>query len=404
MMTVALTLNGRAVESPVEPRTHLADFLREQQGLTGTHLGCEHGVCGACTVLIDSAPARSCITYAAACAGARVTTIEGLDDDPVAARLRDAFKRHHGLQCGYCTPGMLVTCRDIVMRLPDADERRVRSELAGNLCRCTGYQGIVAAVMGVLAHRRDGSLQVALPERRLGPIGAGHAAPEPARRHGAVQPAATTPEGPASTRALSAEDWAQVEQQGMRLEQSFEVAHPPDRVWQAFADPEALATCMPGARLTRVDDDGTVAGEVVVRLGPIAASFAGTGAIERDDDAREGTVRGIGSDRRSASRVRGIVGYRVLPAGSEASRVEVAVVYLLAGPLAQFSRGGIVQDVANRLARAFATNLEGRLAGREAPADASGGLNAGSLAWAVVRDRVSALVCQLLGRSDQPPR
>ena len=150
---IVLTVNGRRVEAAVEPRTHLADFLRENQGLTGTNLGCEHGVCGACTIEIDGAPSRSCITYAAACDGAVVNTIEGFDDDPVMAKLRDAFTAEHALQCGYCTPGMLVTARDIVMRLPDADEARIRKELAGNLCRCTGYMGIVRAIQRVLSER-----------------------------------------------------------------------------------------------------------------------------------------------------------------------------------------------------------------------------------------------------------
>jgi carbon-monoxide dehydrogenase small subunit len=148
---VALTVNGKPVEAAVEPRTHLADFLRERLRLTGTNLGCEHGVCGACTLMIDGAPARSCITFAAACEGAEVRTIEGFDDDALMERLRQAFTVEHALQCGYCTPGMLVTAYDIVTRLPDADEARVREELAGNLCRCTGYVGIVRAILHVLA-------------------------------------------------------------------------------------------------------------------------------------------------------------------------------------------------------------------------------------------------------------
>jgi carbon-monoxide dehydrogenase small subunit len=151
---ISLKVNGRNVEADVEPRTHLADFLREQQGLTGTNLGCEHGVCGACTLEVDGAPARSCITYAAACDGSTVRTIEDFEDDAVMKALRDAFTAEHALQCGYCTPGMLVTARDIVMRLPDADEARIRKELSGNLCRCTGYMGIVAAIKRVLAGRR----------------------------------------------------------------------------------------------------------------------------------------------------------------------------------------------------------------------------------------------------------
>jgi carbon-monoxide dehydrogenase small subunit len=154
MTTIALFVNGKPVRADVEPRTHLADFLREQANLTGTNLGCEQGVCGSCTVEIGGAPVRSCIAFAVACDGADVRTIEGFDDDPLMAQLRAAFSGEHALQCGYCTPGMLISARDIVTRLPDADEARVRYELAGNLCRCTGYVGIVRAVMQVLEARR----------------------------------------------------------------------------------------------------------------------------------------------------------------------------------------------------------------------------------------------------------
>ena len=142
------------VSDTVEPRTSLVDFLREQQMLCGTNVGCEQGVCGACTIMLDGVPTRSCITPAIACAGADVQTIEGFDNDATMNELRAAFSAEHALQCGYCTPGMLVTARDIVTRLPDADDARVRLELSGNLCRCTGYVGIVRAIRRVLDARR----------------------------------------------------------------------------------------------------------------------------------------------------------------------------------------------------------------------------------------------------------
>src|SRR6201986_4242652 len=130
---VTLSVNGGEHTLLVEPRMHLADALREQLNLTGTHLGCEQGVCGACTVSIDGVPQRSCIAYAVDCDGSDVRTIEGFDDDAVVAEWREAFSVHHGLQCGFCTPGMLITARDIVGRLGESDETRIREELSGNL-------------------------------------------------------------------------------------------------------------------------------------------------------------------------------------------------------------------------------------------------------------------------------
>ena len=138
----------------MNPRTSLADFLREQRMLCGTNIGCEQGVCGACTIDVDGAPTRSCITSAISCAGSAVRTIEDFDDDATMNELRAAFTAAHALQCGYCTPGMLMTARDIVTRIPNADDARVRLELSGNLCRCTGYVGIVRAIRRVLDARR----------------------------------------------------------------------------------------------------------------------------------------------------------------------------------------------------------------------------------------------------------
>ncbi len=145
MTTISLTVNGEPVVADIDDRMTLADFLRDKLDLTGTHLGCEHGVCGACTVLVDDEPLRACITLAAAMAGCSVRSIESFNDDPTMEVIRDCFSEAHGLQCGFCTPGMVITVRDIVLRGACADAAQIRSELAGNLCRCTGYAGIVKA-------------------------------------------------------------------------------------------------------------------------------------------------------------------------------------------------------------------------------------------------------------------
>jgi carbon-monoxide dehydrogenase small subunit len=144
---VSFTVNTEVVRIDVEPRRTLADALREDCGLTGTHLGCEHGVCGACTVLVDDEPVRSCLMFAVQADGRAVTTVEGLQDsDGGLHRLQEAFIAHHALQCGFCTPGMLLSARHLLDRDPAPDRATIRTELSGNICRCTGYQSIVDAV------------------------------------------------------------------------------------------------------------------------------------------------------------------------------------------------------------------------------------------------------------------
>lgn len=154
LIAIDLAINGKDHKVVCQARTHLADAIREHCDLTGTHLGCEQGVCGACTVLVDGHPVRSCLQSAARFEGRQVVTIEGLEHDEIGRQLRESFSEHHALQCGYCTPGMMMTARDIVSRLPEATADRVRQELAGNLCRCTGYAGIVNAILDVLEKRK----------------------------------------------------------------------------------------------------------------------------------------------------------------------------------------------------------------------------------------------------------
>jgi carbon-monoxide dehydrogenase small subunit len=144
---VTITVNGRQETGMAAPRLLLSDFLREQLGLTGVHVGCEHGICGACTVLLDGAPVRSCLMFAAQISDAEITTIEGLAEGDALHPVQEAFRRNHGLQCGFCTPGMVLTSIDLLRRDPHPDANTVREALSGNLCRCTGYEGIVAAVL-----------------------------------------------------------------------------------------------------------------------------------------------------------------------------------------------------------------------------------------------------------------
>jgi carbon-monoxide dehydrogenase small subunit len=154
-IAVKLTVNGEPRAASVEPRVTLADFLREKLRLTGTHLGCEHGVCGACTVLVDGAAVRSCLMFAVQADGAEVTTIEGIAaPDGALSPVQSAFRDCHGLQCGFCTPGFVVSVTAFLRDHPDPSDAEIREALSGNLCRCTGYQGIVNAVRQAAAAAR----------------------------------------------------------------------------------------------------------------------------------------------------------------------------------------------------------------------------------------------------------
>jgi aerobic carbon-monoxide dehydrogenase small subunit len=398
MKPIRLTVNGRQVDETVEARTHLADFLRDKMNLTGTHLRCEQGVCGACTLLIDGQPARSCITYAVMCDGAAITTIEGLDDDPVMTALRRAFSEEHGLQCGFCTPAMLVTARDIIARVPEADEARIRLELSGNLCRCTGYVGIVRAIGRVLKECREGAFVAPpLPSVSLGPVGARAAHSAVAERSTVTTVASISGRsdgGPADD-ALGLGG----RQPNIELLQSFEVSRPPQEVWEFFGDIEQVVRCLPGASLTRPPNGDRVDGKFSAKLGPITATFTGAARIVRDDENLRGVVLGAGNDRLSGSRAAGEIEYVLLPAGG-GTRVKLVIRALLAGPLAQFGRSGIVEDLVSRVAQAFARNLEAGLTGSASHIEAQAPLAAGSLLRQVLAIRLKAALARLfhLGR------
>ena len=396
MKALSLTINGRSVQAQIEPRLNLADFLRDHHALTATHIGCEHGVCGACTVWIDGAPARSCITFAAAANGAQITTLEGFEKDPVMDLLREAFAENHGLQCGFCTPGMLMTGRDILTRLPDADEKRIRLELSGNLCRCTGYVGIVKAIQSAQVTAKAAGHTKATTNGRIGPVGSHRptATQDFSRRpvSNDTKPAASSS---APTENFDAIDWTSVERQGVELHQTFSVPFPRDQVWRFFADLDQVTRCMPGARLTKPMQGSRAEGEVNVKLGPIVSAFQGVLDVKRDDGQFRGVVRGSGRDVKSPSSARAVIAYSVQSTAASASQVDVSVKFLLTGALAQFSRSGLVRDVADHLTRVFAQNLEALLSGRPAVAETTETLDAAAIARSALWARISGFFRRL---------
>jgi len=356
MSSLTLRVNGAEITKDVTPRTHIADFVREELNLTGTHIGCEHGVCGACTMMVDGRPVRSCLSYAVACAGSDVRTVESFDDDAVMALLRDAFSRHHALQCGYCTPGMLATAYDIVTRLPEADDKRIREELSGNLCRCTGYVGIVTAIKDVLA---QGPHRSAL--RTAAPLVA--TAETTTWSAPAAMPAAATP-----TETFVVPDKIEG---GVTLSRAMAVPVPVDKLWATLKDVHTVARCLPGATIESTAPDGSIIGAFLVAIGPMRARFGGAARVMFDDAAHCGEVRGAGGDRVSRSHAEGAIRFAASAEGNGASRLALDMTYKLSGPLTQFGRPAVVVGVVDQLLAAFADNLarasEGKAIAAPAP-------------------------------------
>ena len=387
MKTVRLTVNGETCSADVPGRTQLAELLRDHLHLTGTHLGCEHGVCGACTVLVDGKPIRSCITYAQACEGANVVTVEGLGDDPTGRALREAFARHHALQCGFCTSGMLITAWDVVTRLAPTDDAAIRRELSGNLCRCTGYMGIVAAVQDVARQRRAGVPGVVGDD--------GEAAGGGARETSAsasipfepfdVDPAhlAAAAPGSAAARPMTrADGWTLVERE-------FVIEHPVDALWSLFEDLPRVAECLPGVTIESSDSD-RFAGRAEIRFGPVAAAFHGGGTRETDAERRAGVLSGRGSDRRGHASLDAELRYEMseeAPRDSKPrSRVAVAIRFRIQGALAQFNRADLVESFADVMLAEFVRNCERRLAGDDVPATRR--VSGFALLWRMIRTRL----------------
>ena len=408
MKTIRLTVNREPREATVAARTQLAELLRDHLHLTGTHLGCEHGVCGACTVLVNGRPIRSCITWAHACEGADVITVEGLGDDPVGEALRDAFSRHHALQCGFCTPGMLATAWDVVTRLAPVDDAAIRRELNGNLCRCTGYMGIIAAVREVARQRRgEGSADANdVAEARespgtpaasseppgIGAVGAAEttardfAAPfEPFEVDPAHLPAVATPASDADRAATRTDGWT-------GLERGFTLEQPVDALWTLFEDLPRIARCIPGVSIESAGAD-RFTGRAAIRFGPIGAAFEGEGRRETDAERRIGAISGRGTDARGHATLEAELRYAMSgedvppdPKPRPRTRVDLTIRFRIQGGLAQFNRNDLVESFADVLLADFVRNCERLLAGEEVRSGRSAsGL---ALLWRTIRARL----------------
>lgn len=378
---ISLSVNGRPVRRQAEPRMQLLELLREDLNLTGAHVGCEQGVCGACTVMVDGKPQRSCISYVGDTDGASVTTIEGLDNDPLMNELRAAFTKHHGLQCGFCTPGMLITARDIVTRLGEVSPARIREELSGNLCRCTGYVGIVEAIHETCTGKTPvaASAAIATSVARTAtpsPIAATETVSSPSKSSATASPVAGSP-------SRQRQGWTSIEQQ-------LQLSSAPADVWAKLADFRAVASCLPGAEITAIEGEH-IEGRMHMALGPMKVAFKGEGQVRLDAATHQGTMTGRGRDTGSGSAAEGEVIWRVLPAGgapATGSTLLVTLSWRLSGRLAQFNRAGLVQDIVQRLASDFAANLDNAMTGAPVSSAKVKPISLWSLLWTILKSRL----------------
>lgn len=392
LVEIAMTVNGTDVRMSVPARVHLADVLREHLGLTGTHLGCEHGVCGMCTVLVDGAAARACLLFAVQCEGAEVLTVEGLGTPDEQHPLQQAFSAHHGLQCGFCTPGMLMSSYDLLDAGPDGTAiapEELPEQMSGVLCRCTGYRGILAAVADVAAQHPDG-----LPGPR-------NCAERTLVGRGGRQPTATQgdddAQGPAEV-ALPTEVQVSGGAPSATVEVRSELAAPIDKVWEVLDDFDKLARCLPGAELLEVLAGDRYRGRATVALGPVKLSFEGLAQIvEREPADHRMRVLAQGADA-GGSATQADIRLHAEPApGGTVLRADAEL--FLSGRIAQFGRA-LAGDVSRRLFEQFAAAVEETaLTGRTSTVP-GGPPSALRLLVDLVRARACDAVRRIRGRSE----
>jgi aerobic-type carbon monoxide dehydrogenase small subunit (CoxS/CutS family)/carbon monoxide dehydrogenase subunit G len=379
---VPLTVNGTDVTLDAEPRTTLADALRRQLRLTGTHLGCEHGVCGACTVVVDGSAVRSCLLFAVQAAGADVLTVEGLGTPDRLHPLQRAFMRNHGLQCGFCTSGFLMSSYDLLREGLGADDGRIAQELSGVLCRCTGYRGVVDAVREVARDHPDGvpeplNLGVALTV--VDPGGPGVEEPEPAPVLPQAERLDLSEPGGEPTAAVDV---------------STELSAAPERAWELLSDLPRASRCLPGVELTDDQGNGVYGGTARLQAGPVGLELAGAArVVERDDSARTIRAVAVGEDRGGGG-VRAYLEFQAQPADAGSRFLATARLHL-SGRAARFGRS-IAGDVSRELFEEFGRCVERTLSGEEPAARTK--LKGGRLAARALRARAGHLWRGLIDR------
>jgi aerobic-type carbon monoxide dehydrogenase small subunit (CoxS/CutS family)/carbon monoxide dehydrogenase subunit G len=374
MVDVSMTVNGSAVTVSLPARVTLSDALRDHLGLTGTHVGCEHGICGMCTVLVDGEAARACLLFAVQLDGAEITTVEGLGRPDDLHPLQESFGRHHSLQCGFCTPGFLMSSYDLLTHEPDVTREELPTELSGVLCRCTGYRNIIDAVDEVAQAHRDGLPGPGNETSRMlvgrtpgGSVVASTALPQEEEPESQSHPERI---------ALPTGDPT------ITIDVTSQLTSSPGEVARVFGDIRLLARCLPGAELTDELGDGWYRGLARIALGPVRLSFKGLAQILEQGPDRL-VMHGQGQDASSGAAQAAIVMTAEASAGGTALRAEADV--FLTGRIAGFGRS-LAGDVSRRMFEDFARAVDQAAAGQE-PDVASSPASAVSILVAALADR-----------------
>lgn len=385
LIKVSFTVNGRSATIHVAPRVTLADALRDHLGLTGTHLGCEHGVCGMCTVLIDGDAARACLVFACQMEGCEVVTVEGMGTPSELHPLQQSFGSHHALQCGFCTPGQIMSAYDLLNSDSQPTEEELPEQMSGVLCRCTGYRNIMEAVAdvsrdypeGVPGPRNCGELEPRLPRATLG--GAG----EPADLE-----LVDTASGPAEISVPSGDPTALI-----TVDTVADAAI--DDIWAVVENTPVLAACLPGAEIVNDFGNDQYKGRMRVSLGPVRLSFFGDVRIlERDDTSHTVKVVGQAADASSGD-VAAVVDLAIEAQSADRTTLRAVAELHMVGKIAQFGRG-LVNDVSRDMFQQFAANIEAASRGED-PTNVAPP-NAFSILLTLSRTRLKALGRALAGR------
>lgn len=384
VQAVSFRVNGQNTTVSVSPRVTLADALRDQLGLSGTHLGCEHGVCGMCTVLVDGDASRSCLMFACQLEGAEIITVEGLGTPSDLHPLQDAFSRHHGLQCGFCTPGMLMSAYDLLTHEPQIKPDELPERMSGVLCRCTGYKGILDAVAEV-ATRYPGGVP--------GPKNCSNSQIVPRSltvgRSASKRDDLDLGKGNAPAEILLPQTPPTV---SVSLESEIDVA--PELLWELIGNAQMLAECLPGAELTADLGSDRYKGRVRVGLGPIRLSFVGdVNVVERD--ASQYSLRALGQGKdEGGGGVKADIRLAVDTVGS-ASLLRANADLYMSGRIAQFGRslaGDISQDMFAQFAAAISAKARG-----EEPVKTTG-ISAREMVVKLIASRIRAIFRRIGGR------